>query len=77
MEKLMDYLENLMIEENWLHAPTANQARALFTTICLVYDVQPDTMECDKILRRLYDIAALYDLISYDGFESFMTEYLY
>lgn len=72
--ELFNYLKSFMIENNWEDGNTAEQARAIFTSICFVGYIDADTAECDNILRTLYDEAAMEDIMSYDDFESFMIE---
>lgn len=72
--ELFNYLKSFMIESNWEDGNTAEQARAIFTSICFVGYIDADTAECDNILRTLYDEAAMEDIMSYDDFESFMIE---
>lgn len=72
----LDYLERFMITENWADGNTPEQARAIFTTACIVGELQADTLKADGILKDLYKKAALEDLISYDDFENFMYELL-
>lgn len=72
----LDYLERFMMTENWADGNTPKQARAIFTTACIVGELQADTLKADSILKDLYKKAALEDLISYDDFENFMYELL-
>lgn len=72
----LDLLKNFMITENWDYNNVPEQARAIFTTICIIGDIQADTSQGDNILKDLYHISALEDLIEYDEFESFMYELL-
>lgn len=72
--KLLDYLFDFMIQENWENKNVKEQARAIFTTICCVGDIEADTRECDEILSMLYWRSALEELIEYEEFENFMLE---
>lgn len=72
--ELFDYLKTFMICSEWNNGNTAEQARAMFTTICFVEYIDADTSECDNMLRVLYDEAAMEDIMKYDDFESFMIE---
>lgn len=71
--KLFEYLENFMIQNNWLDEYTQKQARAIFTTICLIENIDADTKKCNDILSTLYWRAALEELIEYNDFESYMV----
>lgn len=74
-EQLFNYLENFMIQNNWLDEYTPKQARAIFTTICLVGNIDADTAACDNMLLELYNKADIKSIdISYDDFEEFMIE---
>ena len=72
--KLLDYLFDFMIQENWENKNVKEQARAIFTTICCVGDIESDAKECDEILAALYWRSALEELIEYEEFENFMLE---
>lgn len=73
-QELFNYLKSFMIESNWEDTSTAEQARAIFTSICFVGHVDADTIECDNMLRTLYDEAAMEDIVEYDEFEAYMIE---
>lgn len=74
-EQLFDYLENFMIQNNWLDEYTPKQARAIFITICLVRNIDADMAACDNMLLELYNKADMESIdISYDDFEGFMIE---
>ena len=65
-----------MIQSNWYDENTPAQARSLFTTICLMENIDADTSECDKILSNLYWLSALEELIEYEDFVNFMVKYI-
>lgn len=72
-EQLFNYLEDFMIQNNWLDGYTPKQARAIFTTICLIRNIDADTATCDNMLLELYNKADMESMdISYDDFEEFM-----
>ena len=74
-EKLFKYLKDFMIQNNWLDEYTPKQARAIFTTICLIGNIDTDTAACDNMLLELYNKADIESVdINYDDFESFMVE---
>lgn len=74
-ERLFDYLEDFMIQNNWIDEYTPKQARAIFTTICLVGNIDADTAACDNILSELYNKADIKSIdVSYENFEKFMIE---
>jgi len=71
---LFNYLVDFMIQNNWLDEYIPKQARAIFTTICLIGNIDADTRECHDILSVLYWRSALEEIIDYDDFEEFMIE---
>lgn len=74
-EQLFEYLEDFMIQNNWLDEYTPKQARAIFTTICLVGNIDADTAVCDNMLFELYNKAYIESIdINYDDFEEYMIE---
>lgn len=73
--ELLNYLENFMIQNNWLDEYTPKQARAIFTTICLVENIDADTSVFDNMLLELYNKADMESIdISYDDFEDYMVK---
>lgn len=72
--KLFKYLKSFMIESEWNCGNIAEQAKAMFTTLCFIDNIDADTMVCDRLLRTLYSEAAMEDIMDYDNFESFMIE---
>ena len=72
--ELLNYLIDYMIQENWENKNVKEQARAIFTTICCIGDIEADTKECDEILSTLYLRSDLEYLIEYEEFEDFMLE---
>lgn len=72
--ELFVYLEDFMIQNNWLDEYTSKQARSIFTTICLVGNIDADTAVCDNMLLELYNKADMESIdISYDDFEDYMV----
>lgn len=75
VEKLSKYLEQFMLQSDWLNENVPEQARAIFTTMCFVGNIDADTSRCDNTLLHLYNVAAMEEIdITYDEFESFMVE---
>ena len=72
--KLFNYLKSFMIGSEWHNGNTAEQARAIFTTICFVGNIDADTAKCDNMLLDLYNEAAMEYILDYDDFESYMIE---
>lgn len=74
-EELLKYLKQFMLQSDWNYEKTPEQARALFTTLCFIGNIDADTRECDEILYALYDDSEISDLdIAYGDFENFMLE---
>lgn len=72
--EILKYLNQFLIQSNWLDENVPEQARALFTSWCLMENVDADTRKCDTTLLMLYDNAALESVdITYDEFENFMV----
>ena len=70
-------LKMFMIESNWFDSNTPEQARALFTTLCFIGDIRPDTAICDNMLLELYNDSDMESTdISYDEFDLYMCELL-
>jgi hypothetical protein len=65
-EKMVNYLRDFLIQNEWMDDYTKKQARAIFTTICLMGNIDADTMECDNILLQLYQDACIDKVASYD-----------
>ena len=72
--ELFNYLKSFMIESGWHDGNTAEQARAIFTTLCFVGNVDADTMECDSLLWDLYTKACMNEVMEYDNFEAHMIK---
>lgn len=74
-EELLKFLEQFMIQTNWDDERTLEQARAIFTTLCFIGNIDADTKECDDILFALYSKAAANELdMKYEEFKNFMME---
>lgn len=78
-KQLYEYLEQFMIEsidgspEGYYEFQyTVEQARAIFTTLCLIGHIDADTAECDNILYALYEKCTLAEVIEYDNFKDYM-----
>ena len=77
VETIYKRLKTFMIESNWLDHNTPEQARALFTTLCFIGDINPDTSICDNMLLELYNDSDMESIdMSYDEFDLYMCELL-
>lgn len=75
VKELSKRLEQFMIQSNWLDEHVPEQARAIFTTMCFVGNIDADTCECDNTLMHLYNLAAIEECdIEYEDFERFMVK---
>lgn len=54
-EMLQSKLRHFMISENWLDKNVPEQARAIFTTICIINDWDADTSNTGMLLMKLYN----------------------
>lgn len=70
-EKLSRYLHDFLIENCWDYK-IPEQARALFTTLCFVGNIDAGTAECDRILNNIYYECGLEEQILFDDFDLFM-----
>ena len=66
--ELVEYLKEFLIQNNWCEKYTKEQARAIFTTICLTQDIDADTAECDNILSYVYEESYIVEVIDFDEF---------
>lgn len=71
---LLAFLQQFMVQSDWYYENSIKQARAIFTTLCFIGNMQADTKECDDILLDLYDKAAFEDGYSFEEFTSYMVE---
>jgi hypothetical protein len=66
-------LKLFIIHSDWLNINTQEQARALFTTLCIIGGMEADTSVCDNILLELYNNLGTQNIdIQYNDFENFM-----
>ena len=65
---------NLINNHGWDSIKTREQARAIFTTICVLCNIEADTRESDIILMKIYNKSSLENLISYNAFTDYMVE---
>lgn len=71
---LVGYLKSFMGGGGWLDGNIAEQARAIFTTICFVGNIDADTAVCDNMLLELYNECGMENFVEYDDFEIYMIE---
>lgn len=69
------YLESFMYEHGWEYEPAKIQARAIFTTICVMNNIDADTNICDNMLWDLWSASGLKAAcVKYNEFENYMVE---
>ena len=79
-DKLIEYLKQFLIQNDWCERYTKEQARAIFTTLCLMNNIDADTAECDNILSYIYEEADIIETVDFDeyatynAFENYMLE---
>lgn len=77
VEALYEYLKQVMAQSNWLDGNIPKQARAIFSTICILGHIQADTAVYDRMIFDLYESPGMKDAgISCDEFDLFMCEYI-
>lgn len=68
------FLVQFLIQNNWEDEYTQKQARALWTSYCLIAGLDADTAMYDNDLQILFNKAALDELITYEEFDGYMCE---
>ena len=71
------FLEKFLKENLWEEPLVQKQAAAVFTTACLVGDIDADTAECANLIERFYQILQSKGItVDRDTFNSFMKSAL-
>ena len=72
--EMFKFLRSFMIQNEWdnIH----EQARCIFTTLCVMEDINSYTPVCSKLLVTLYSDCSLEYIMTYNSFENFMTTYI-
>lgn len=74
-EELILFLKEFLRENSWREPLVQKQARAIFATVCMVGNIEPDTAECDNLLAEIYGIACRKEeKTDYKIFERYMVE---
>ena len=79
-EKMIEFLRDFLIQNNWCDKYTKEQGRSMFTAICLFCNIDADTAECDEIISYVYEEAEIVetidfdDLADYGSFKRYMLE---
>ena len=70
-------MEKFLKENLWEEPLVQKQAAAVFTTACLVGDIDADTAECANLIERFYQILQSKGItVDRDTFNSFMKSAL-
>ena len=76
-ERLLDCIVKFTGENDWNDFYTPDKVRSFFTTLCFVYNIDADTLECNQILAQLYEKAKLSNkMLDFDSFESYMLTFV-
>lgn len=65
-----------MLAELLAEASTEKQFRAVWTTYCMMFELNPDTAEYDNKLMEIYECYWHFHADSYDEYDLFMSELL-
>lgn len=71
---IYEFLTQFLIQNNWEYEYTKKQARALWTSYCLIARLDADTAMYDNDLQILFNKVALDELITYEEFDGYMCE---
>lgn len=75
--EMFECLKSFIIENYWYDAYIPQQARSIFTTICMMWNIDADTAECDNMLNELWICAGVDEIeIDYEEFENFMLTWI-
>ena len=69
--KLIEYLKNFLNQNDWCDNHTKEQARSIFTTLCLIEYIDADTDECDEILYYVYEASDIVETIEFDDYADY------
>lgn len=72
LQGIIDYA----IQNNWETKNVPERIRCFFTTWVYEYLLGADSEECKAALRKIYNQAAINELIEYEEFTYFMTRYI-
>lgn len=73
-DKSLNYIISFVSSSGWEDFNCKEQIRALFTTYCLAFGIDADSLECDNTLLRIYREANMESLVEYGDFEQYMIE---
>ncbi len=76
-EEMIDALERCVNGATWVNGDYDNhayQARALFTALCVMFNIEADTSKCDEIISDLFYVVKEFGYtMEEDDFYNFMV----
>lgn len=72
LQGIIDYA----IQNNWETKNVPERIRCFFTAWAHEYLLGADSEECKAALRKIYNQAAINELMDYDEFKEFMIQYI-
>lgn len=77
LNHMFNFLKEFMLCNSWDNGNVPQQAIAIFTTICVMGDIEADTNICDNMIEELYRDCRMVDVdMSYDDFYNFMVTWI-
>ena len=71
--ELVEYLKDFLIQSDWCETYNKEQARAIFTTICLTQNIDADSSKCSDILSYVYDASDIVEVLEFDEYATFSS----
>lgn len=75
-KEFLNYIIDFAIHTGWEDWNGKDQIRALFTSWCLIFHVDTDTVGREQSLCTLYYKAKLDELVEYEEYRRFMIEFI-
>ena len=72
LQQIIDYA----IHNNWDSKNVPDRIRCFFTTWAYENLVDEASAECESALKKIYNHAAVCELMEYEDFKAFMVKYL-
>lgn len=70
------FVDEISVNKMFIDDTICEQLRCLFTTYCIMNDVESDTSTCDWILEDIYNRIYHITSMSFDNFYNHMVEYI-
>lgn len=74
--EFLNYIIYYAIHIGWEDCNGKDQIRALFTSWCLIFQIDADTEECSDTLNIIYWRATMEELVEYEDYVQFMIEFI-